>query len=79
MILLLNRNRHPGARRLLFVVLDKLCGLVGDKVFHPLHEKSIAPRSVDRVVACADRVKLFLSRERLNEGAVVQPVFVKLE
>ena len=60
--------------------LDELCGLVGDKVFHPLDEEPIAPGSVDRrIVACAYRVKLFLSRERLNKSPVMQPVFMKLE
>src|SRR4029079_15409282 len=63
-----------------FVSFDELCGLVGDKVFHPLDEKPIARGFVDRgIVACAYRVKLILSGERLNKSPVVQPVFMKLE
>src|SRR6476619_8342045 len=50
-----------------FVSFHELCGLVGDKVFHPLDEKPVALGFVDRrIVTCAYRVKLFLSRERLN-------------
>lgn len=60
--------------------LEELGGLVREKVFDPFDQQPVAIRCVHRgVVTCAGRVEFFLSRECFDEGAIVQPVIVKLE
>ena len=67
-------------RAALFMVLKKLRRFVGEKVFDPFNQESIAPRAIHlRVIARASGVELFLAGEYFDQSAVVQPVIVKLE